>query len=205
MKRTSLIITLLVIAFSLNAQSSNNIARVSKVNGIPVYILSQPVNDFRVIFTKNTGAKLSSLVSEGNVNEGVNDKVAQYVTRISREAKRKNLDFDAIMYVRGKKAAAIKFDQESLPETKDLAKVDLINGVHVFVLSEPVNDYDVMQNKNGGLKAASFFTGGYVNRSISGDVGQFVKRIKRSAKDENEQIDAVVYNAGKRAIGIKFN
>lgn len=205
MKRTSLIITLFVIALSLNAQNSNDIARVSRVNGIPVYILSQPVNNFKVVFTKNTGAKIGALVSEGNVNEGVNDKVAQYVTRISREAKRKNIDFDAILYVKGKKAAAIKFDQEATSETKDLAKVDRISGIHVFVLSEPVNNYDVVQNKNGGLKAASFFTGGYVNRSISGDVGQFVKRIKRSAKDENEQIDAVIYNAGKRAIGIKFN
>ena len=204
MKRISLLITLILITAVAKAQDSKDLARVGKINGVPVYILSEPLNDYQVVLTKHTGAKIGALASEGLVNEGINEKVAQYVTRISREARRKRIEFDAILYTGGKRAAAIKFDQESSPLTQGLARVDRVNGVHVFILSEPVNEYEVLTSKNGGLKAASYLSQGHINRSISGDVGQFVKRIKRKSRNSGLPVEAVIYNAGKRAIGVKF-
>lgn len=204
MKKVSFAIVMLLICLSIKAQSSDNLAKVNRINGVPVYVMCQPVTDYTVVFMKNTGAKLGALASEGTVNEGISAKVGQFVTRISREARKTNQEFDAILYLEGKKAAAIKFKSPPTPEEKDLAKVNVVKGIKVYVMNEPIDEYEVINDKSGGAKAGSYFTGGIVNRTISGDVGQFAKRIKRSSKKNNQVIDAMIYNVGKRAVGIKL-
>jgi hypothetical protein len=81
-----------------------------------------------------------------------------------------------------------------------LARVRKINGVEAYILCEPLRDYNVLVDAGTGIKAESAFTGGLINKSISDRVEQFIKR----ATKENGKIDAVVYSAGKRIIGIAF-
>lgn len=208
MKLKRLIQTTLALVFlstAAFAQASNDLAKVSKVNGVPVYIFSDPINEYEILFSKGTGAKASSIMSDGTVNEGISDKVAQFVTRIQRQARRKGVEFDAILYTGGKQAAAIKFKEGTFQEAnRDLARVYPVNGVHVFAMSEPVNNYEIVANKSGGAKVGSFLTDGLANKSIAGDISQFVRRLKRQASKENVYIQGMVYNAGKRAVGIVF-
>lgn len=81
-----------------------------------------------------------------------------------------------------------------------LARVRKINGVEAYILCEPVRDYDVLVDAGTGLKAESVLTGGLINKSISDRVEQFIRKVTK----ENGKVDAVVYSAGKRIIGIAF-
>ncbi|PRY28549.1 hypothetical protein CLV58_12928 [Spirosoma oryzae] len=81
-----------------------------------------------------------------------------------------------------------------------LARVKKVNGVEVYIMNEPLVDYEVVADVNTGLKAESLLTGGLINKSISGRVEQFINRVKK----ENANVDAVVYSSGKRIVGVKF-
>ena len=85
-------------------------------------------------------------------------------------------------------------------EDKSLARVRKVNGIEAYVLCEPVRAYEVVVDAGTGLKAESLLTGGIVNKSISARVEQFVRNIMK----QNAKVDAVVYSAGKRIVGIKF-
>lgn len=83
---------------------------------------------------------------------------------------------------------------------KNLARVKRVNGVEAYILCEPLRPYEVVVDAGTGLKAESLLTGGLINKSISGRVEQFVRNIMK----QNAKIDAVVYSAGKRIVGIVF-
>ena len=82
----------------------------------------------------------------------------------------------------------------------DLARVKKVNGVEVYIMCEPLREYETVVDVGTGLKAESLITGGLVNKSISGRVEQYINR----AKKENAAIDAIVYTSGKRVVGVKF-
>ncbi|MFY0594603.1 hypothetical protein [Roseivirga sp.] len=206
MKIITTIATLILITQLTIAQEGNDYARVSKVNGIPVYIFNEPLNDYDVVASRGTGGKAGSLLTGGLVNEGISGKVSQYVKRLTKlSKKKKGFEFDAILYSSGKQAIAIKFKEDLDPAKKDLARVKNINGTLVFALCEPIVEYDLVVEKSGGAKVGSYLSGGLANKGIEGDLTQFARRIKKAAEEEGNTIDAILYNAGKRAIGIKFN
>jgi hypothetical protein len=82
----------------------------------------------------------------------------------------------------------------------NLARVKRVNGIEAYILCEPVRPYEVVVDAGTGLKAESLLTGGLVNKSIAGRVEQFVRNILK----QNAKVDAVVYTAGKRIVGVIF-
>jgi hypothetical protein len=99
---------------------------------------------------------------------------------------------------------AIKFKDEGPIETKGIARVKKINGLETYVLCEPLQEYKVVNQKGGGVKMKSYLTGGLVNNSIEDDISQLVERVKKDSESDKLEIDAVIYSAGKSAIGVKF-
>ena len=87
-------------------------------------------------------------------------------------------------------------------QTRDanIARVKRVNGVEAYILCEPLRPYQVVVDAGTGLKAESLLTGGLINKSISGRVEQFVRNIMK----QNAKVDAVVYSAGKRIVGVIF-
>jgi hypothetical protein len=81
-----------------------------------------------------------------------------------------------------------------------LARVRKVSGVEAYILCEPVRPYQVVVDAGSGIKAESLLTGGIINKSISGKVEQFVRHITK----QNAKVDAVIYSAGKRMVGIVF-
>lgn len=81
-----------------------------------------------------------------------------------------------------------------------IAKVRKINGVEAYILCEPMRDYEVIVDAGTGLKAESMLTGGLVNKTISDRVEQFIRKVTK----ENARVDAVIYSAGKRIVGVQF-
>lgn len=203
MKKLTLLLAL-TLSWTLSfSQDQKGLARVSKIDGIEVYFMNEPLNSYDVVFDVGTGLKATSLATGGLVNEGVSDKASQFVRKAIKEAKNEKQDFDAIVYTSGKKVVAVKFKNPD-PKFKSLARVQKVEGVEVYVLSEPMKDYEVFNSKKGGVKLKSYLTGGLVNNSIEEDVSQFVSKLVKDSEKENEKIDGIVYGAGKNAVGIKF-
>ena len=98
--------------------------------------------------------------------------------------------------------AAIIFTVTTFAQNSDnmLARVRKINGVEAYILCEPLRDYTVLVDAGTGLKAESMLTGGLINKSISDRVEQFIRKVTK----ENGKVDAVIYSAGKRIIGVSF-
>lgn len=87
---------------------------------------------------------------------------------------------------------------------KGLSRVQKIQGVEAYFLSEPLREYKVVIDKGTGVKLTSLATGGLINDGISGKASQFVKRVMKEANEHNIDIDAVIYSSGKRVVGVKF-
>lgn len=84
---------------------------------------------------------------------------------------------------------------------KDLARVNKMQGVEVYFMSEPLRKYEVVVDASTGIKMTSVATGGLVNESVADKAAQFVKR---ALKESDGKIDAVVYGGGKKVVGVKF-
>ncbi len=199
------VVSLLLAATGLaQSDTDKGMTRVSKMQGVEVYAMCEPVREYSVLFSMNTGVKAGSVITGGLVNEGVSDKLSQFVKRVMKEAEKKGEQVDAIVYSGGKDVAAIKFKAESTAQNKGLAKAAKLSGYEVYVMNEPLRDYETVVDVSTGAKAKSYITGGLVNNSVEEDISQYVKRAEKEAKEENKKIDAVVYSGGKRAIGVKF-
>jgi ribosomal protein L25 (general stress protein Ctc) len=198
------IISVCLIGFVANAQEKDGLSRVNKIQGIEAYFLSEPLRPYDVVLDENSGLKATSLITGGLVNESVSEKADQFVRRIIKEGEKQNVKFDAVIYTSGKKIVAVKFKDAGTEKTIGIGRVQKINGLEVYVLSEPLKQYEVLNQKGGGVKWKSAITGGLVNNTIEEDVEKLVSRLLDDAKKDKEKLDAVVYSAGKSAIGVKF-
>lgn len=203
MKKTLLLIVAIAavaLSFTNIQDDKKGIARVNRINGKEVYFMNEPETPYDVVFDVGTSAKFASLLTAGLVNEGVSDKASQFVKRAMKEAEDEKHEFDAIVYSSGKRVVAIKFKEES----NQLGRVQKIEGVEVYILSEPLLTYEVANSKRSGLKLKSLLTAGLVNNSVEQDVAEFVRKLIKDADKDDEKIDAVLYGAGKSAVGVQF-
>ncbi|GAB3338488.1 hypothetical protein GCM10027299_50630 [Larkinella ripae] len=191
------------VLLSLTTVFAQTNARVEKIQGVQTYVMCEPLQAYETVFEVTSGAKAASLLTGGVVNEGVSAKVSQFVRRATKDAKANDKAFDAVVISGSKTAIAIKFKGAGGSD-KALARVRKIDGLAVYVMNEPVKDYETVVDASGGVKAKSYFTGGIVNNSVEEDIEQFVRRVKKEAQEAKKPIDAVVYSSGKRAIGVKF-
>jgi hypothetical protein len=201
-------VVLLLIAIAQVSYAQKNtkgMARVSKMQGIEVYAMCEPVREYEELFDVLTGAKAASLLTGGIINEGVSEKLSQFVSRAKKEADKRDLTVDAIIYTDGKKVIAVKFKGTAAQENKGIAKVAKLEGTEVYVMNEPLRDYESVVDVTTGVKAKSYVTGGLVNNSIEEDIAQYVRRAIKEADESSKKIDAIVYSGGKRAIGISFS
>ena len=196
------IITLVLLCFVAITIFSQEKAKVFKVNGIEVYLLSEPVREYEALKSKGKGIQWGSYITGGLINESISTKVTKYVKRLTKQYAKDNTKFDAIIYSNGKQMTAIKFTDEKTPENDRVATVNKIDGIPFFVMSEPLREYSFVKTIGGGIKWKSAITGGLINNSIEQDLMKFAK--KMSKKFKKKQISAIVYDRGKKATAIKF-
>ena len=192
----SVLALVLITIFAFKAEDEEGLARVSKIQGIEIYMLSEPVRDYEVISDVSNGINASSAITGGMVNESIADKAAKFVRRAMKE----NSRIDAVVYSSGKRVVGIRFKDAATPETKGIGRVKKINGLDTFVLSEPLQDYEVLTSKGGGIKWKSYVTGGLINNSIEEDIEKMVKKIQGNGTS----VDGVIYSAGKSASGFRY-
>lgn len=169
---------------------------MNKLQGIEIYMLSEPVRDYEVISDVSNGINTTSAITGGMVNESIADKASNFVRRAMKE----NSRIDAVIYSSGKRVVGIRFKDAGTPSTKGIARVKKINGFDTYVLSEPLQDYEVLTSKGGGIKWKSYITGGLINNSIEEDIERMVKKIQGNGTS----IDGIIYSAGKSASGFRY-
>ncbi len=195
----------LSIAFPILAQEDmEGLSRVQKVMGIEVYFLSEPIREYEVVLNEGTGFSAASFFTAGLVNETISTRASKFVKKAIEEGNKQGKEFDAIIYNSGKSVVAVKFTEEATLSNKGIGKVQKIDALDVYILSEPLQDYKLVNRKHSGIKAKSFLTAGLINNSIEQDVAKMIRRIKSDAEFKGKKVDAVIYSAGRSGIGVKF-
>lgn len=84
------------------------------------------------------------------------------------------------------------------------AKVNKVNGIEVYLLAEPVREYETLKVSGKGVQWGSAITGGLINESISTKVTKYIKKLSKKFEEENITFDAIIYSSGKQMTAIKF-
>ncbi len=201
-KKVLLIAIFAVFGLSINAQNKKDLIRVHKIQGVEVYFMSEPLREYEVVGNQKKGITIGvSAITGGLVNEGISEKATQLVKRVIKSITKKGLKFDAVIYSSGKIATGVKFTVEANENNKGIGRVHKIMGIGVFILGDPVLEYDVLGSKGSGLKLKSLVTGGLVNNSIEEDVSGMVKKMKKKIKGN---FDGVLYSGGSKGVAIKL-
>lgn len=196
MKKFNLFFLLLLTSSQLFAQKDKNLARVQRLDGVEVYILAEPVREYETMTSVTTGVKAESILTGGLFNESITDKVLQYI----RRARKQGATFDAVLYSGGKSLVTIRFTDKSSEKTRGIARARQLEGVDVYVLAEPLKDYETIISSGGSLKWKSYLTGGLVNNSIEEDMAGFIKKMRTNGVN----MEGLIYSGGKSAISFKY-
>lgn len=196
------VLSILVLFITLNSVSQIK-SKVQKVNGIEVYLLAEPEREYETLKVGGKGIQWGSAITGGLINESIATKVSKYIKKLAKQYKDENIQFDAVVYTKGKQMTAIKFTEEKTPENDRIAVIQKIEGIPFFVMSEPIKEYEFIKTIGGGIKWKSALTGGLINNSIEQDLMKFVKKMEK--KFRKKQISAIIYESGKKANAIKFN
>lgn len=195
-KLFTLLVSVSLLICGFRVEDEKGLARVNKVQGVEVYVLSEPLRDYEVISDVGTGLSTTSAVTGGLVNESIADKISNFV----RKAMKQNSRIDAVVYSSGKRIVGIRFKDTPTASTKGIARVKKINGMDAYVLAEPLQDYEVLTSKGGGIKWKSAITGGLINNSIEEDL----ERMSKKVAGTGTSVDAIIYSSGKTASGLRY-
>lgn len=192
-------IILLVLIFTTTVYSQNNkteLGRVKKMNGLETYIMCEPLRKYEIVVDVNTGIKAESLLTGGLINKSISSRVEQFIKRVKKE----NENVDAIVYTSGKRIIGVKFIDAATTKNTGIGKVTKMKGLPVFVMCEPIKNYDVLRSEGGGVKWKSAVTAGLVNNSIEEDVEKIVNKL-----DGVKNVEAFLFDGTKegQAIGFK--
>lgn len=188
---------ILLFAFAnLNAQTTQdrNLARVRKVNGVEAYVFCEPLRPYQVVVDAGTGLKAESLLTAGLINKTISGRVEQFVQNVLKQ----NPKIDGVIYSTGKHIAGIVFTDQGSTATSGIGRVTKVQGFPVFVMNEPLENYQVISSKSGGIKWKSLVTAGVVNNSIEEDVEQMVKKV------QSRGADAILIDGGRDASAIMY-
>jgi len=90
------------------ATSSKGFGKVTKINGVEVYILGEPQRDYNVVANGKGGVKMKSLLTAGIINNSIDEDIEKMIKKLNKKASKKG-GIDAIIYSTGKSAIGVKF------------------------------------------------------------------------------------------------
>lgn len=181
------------------AQKQEGLAKVQRLDGVEAYILSEPLREYETVTSVTTGVKAESILTGGLINESISDKVLQFI----RRARKQGASFDAVMYSGGKNLVTIRFTDISSKTNKGIGKVRKLENVDVYVLAEPLSDYETIISSGQNLsnvKWKSLLTGGIVNNSIEEDLSGMIKNMRGSGVT----MDGMIYTGGKSGMSFRY-
>lgn len=112
MKKQNLIISVLAVTLTSvmalapnNSEPSNDTARVQRVQGKYVFVMSEPTMDYEVVEELGTGGQ-SVLIGKQSIDDQINNMIRR---GLKKYKKGEITEFDAIVTSDGKRGALIKF------------------------------------------------------------------------------------------------
>lgn len=84
------------------------------------------------------------------------------------------------------------------------SKVQTISGVEVYIMAEPLREYEILEGTSKSAQLGSPLTRGLSNPSISTRVWKYIKKIKKGLNKKGESLEAVMYTKGKSMSAIRF-
>jgi hypothetical protein len=199
------VLSILVIAIALGSmamQPKIDYSRVYTVNGVDAYIMSEPVREYEIVLGKDKPLNILSVLTGGLVNNNIKTKVSALVNALMKKAEEDGVQIDAVIYTSGKAITGIKYTDQKTDENDRKAEVQKMSGIPLYIMADPYEDYKVVSDEGGGIKWKSLVTAGLINNSIEEDISKYVGKFEK--KYRNGKIDAILYNGGKEAMGIKF-
>ena len=89
---------------------------------------------------------------------------------------------------------------QSGDDKKGLARVTKIQGVEVYLMSEPLREYETIEEIGSGIQLGSSINTPEINNLAE----HFVKVALKAGEKQKKQVDAIIYSSGKKAIAIHF-
>ncbi len=188
-------------------ESKIGLAKVSKMDGVEVYFMSEPLRKYSVVVESGGllgNASVKSLATGGMMTPTASDKANQLVKNAVKNATKDGKQIDAVIYSNAKSAVGVKFTEDANENNDGIGKVKKIAGVDVYAFSEPLAPYEMISEGKAKAHGGSFATGGILNSSIEDDLTKLVEKAKDDAGRQVGQLSAVIYNSGKTGIGIKY-
>lgn len=87
---------------------NDRLATVQKIQNIPFFVISEPIEKYTYVDEIGGGLKWKSALTGGLVNNSIEEDLLKFAKKIDKDVEKGKVD--AVIYNRGKKASAIKFD-----------------------------------------------------------------------------------------------
>lgn len=174
-----------VYATDQQPQSSYNLAKAALFSGVYVFSHSQPAQPYTILGEVSFSGKGAVYFYQvGGITTVGNSSVyyAEMRNSLVGQAIMANRDVDGII-IKGKNATLIKFDADT--PNKDLALVDKVRGVLIFLDSEPVRQYDYIKTKKVG---------------IADETDKTIDKFARQANSANNGVQAIIIHCGDKYI-----
>jgi hypothetical protein len=88
---------------------NDRIAIVQKIEGVPFFVMSEPIYEYEFVETVGGGIKWKSALTGGLINNSIEQDLMKFANKMNKKFRKKKIS--AIIYERGKKANAIKFTE----------------------------------------------------------------------------------------------
>lgn len=161
--------------------TEHNIARVSKVNNKLVFLFSEPIGEYDVVFTFENNIPNYLCANPSQV-------VIASISNANQESGNQNKLYDAIIVSNGSpRDMAIVWKHKE--QDNSLARVKTIEARPVFVECEPIGGYEVL--------------GKYVLKKCVGMQRSIDQLIKKSRKEKGDRV-AVFYGSTKYDLVIRL-
>ena len=187
-----ILLFLLLTNYQSYCQSEKNICRVNKSAGKLVFWNAEPIQEYEIAFSfENIIPNMNCL--------GPSQVTSATVQNANYEAGLQSRLYDAIIFTAGvPRSIAIIFKDK----TKDisLGRTKRITGKLVFIESEPIAEYDMINQYDVNMNGRVAWTGHCATHGERID-----KLLRLSFKDEKKhQFDGVIFTTQKKDFSIKF-
>lgn len=88
-------------------EENNKKAMVYKIYGMPFYVLSEPLKEYKLVKEVGGGIKWKSAFTGGLLNNSIEQDLERFAKKLRKSFRKGKID--AVIYRQGKKAEAIKF------------------------------------------------------------------------------------------------
>jgi DNA-binding response OmpR family regulator len=159
-------------------------AKVEMVSGTPIFVFSKPVSEYAVVGKAMSFGEMLKMATDQK--SSIREKTKKVVAIAQQRVKEEKIpDFDAlIIELQNDKMHAIKFSSE----VSQKAKVDNYNDTPIYFLSQPEEEYEVVQE----LKA-DYSLRAERNGMLFDKIKSMVSRtLKKRENKEVGQFDAII-------------